>query len=287
MTMVHQRLSLLAGSCLILGLGGCQHLERFAEWAGFHAADHSVKVTPVPVNAPPPTANAREDALYEQAVAAIEQRDYGRALDVLQLAREARENDPRVLSAMGVVYDKLGRFDLSKRYYDLADAADPGSKVVAQDRAYSLVLQQRIAAERAPDEVVLAETPAVTRLASAPAAVTVQAASATPPPSILGGVLVQNATGVPSAGKAIRADLVRKGWTVYRTISETRVIDAITLVQFPMNADRASEASALAHTLTFPVRLEACASCRMLKLTLGTDALRHAKADQSLKGPRA
>jgi len=86
--------------------------------------------------------NAAEDRLYARAVQAIEQRDYGRALDMLQLAEAGRPNDPRVLCAMGVVYDKQGRFDLSGRYYDLAEKADPGSKVVAIDRRYSLRLQQ-------------------------------------------------------------------------------------------------------------------------------------------------
>jgi hypothetical protein len=53
-----------------------------------------------------------------------------------------RPNDPRVLNGLGVAYDWLGRFDLSTRYYDLANAADPGSKIVALNRRYSLMLQR-------------------------------------------------------------------------------------------------------------------------------------------------
>ncbi len=54
---------------------------------------------------------------YESAVNAINGRHYALALDYLQAARAAKADDVRVLTAFGVVYDKLGRFDLSARYY--------------------------------------------------------------------------------------------------------------------------------------------------------------------------
>jgi len=119
---------------LTLCLGAC---------APVHDLLSMVKVTPVPAKLQPASPNALEDRLYARAVKAIEERDYGTALEALQLARDNRSDDPRVLTALGVVYDKLGRFDLSKRYYDLAEKADPGSRVVQIDRSYSLVLQQR------------------------------------------------------------------------------------------------------------------------------------------------
>ncbi|HXU99855.1 MAG TPA: tetratricopeptide repeat protein, partial [Caulobacteraceae bacterium] len=81
------------------------------------------------------------DRLYASAVRAIDQRRYGEALDALQVARSARPGDPRVLTAMAVIYDKLGRFDLSDRYYDQAEKADPGSRIVALDRSYSMFLR--------------------------------------------------------------------------------------------------------------------------------------------------
>ena len=81
------------------------------------------------------------DMLYESAISAIDKRDYARALDYLQQARLRDPRNPRVLNAMGVIYDKLGRFDLSARYYAQAQEADPASKVVANNMAYSKVLQ--------------------------------------------------------------------------------------------------------------------------------------------------
>ena len=131
---MNRRQTFVVVSALTLGLGGCQHSPKPA---------HLVKVTPVPADIPALSPNAAEDRLYARAAQAIEQRDYGTALDVLQMAMAGRPGDPRVLTAMGVVYDKQGRFDLSGRYYDLAEKADPGSKVVAIDRRYSLLLQQR------------------------------------------------------------------------------------------------------------------------------------------------
>ena len=77
-------------------------------------------------------------------VRAITDRDYGRALDYLQAARDLQANDVRVLNAFGVVYDMLGRFDLSARYYAQALAADPQSAIVLKNVAYSHVLQGRV-----------------------------------------------------------------------------------------------------------------------------------------------
>jgi Flp pilus assembly protein TadD len=125
--------ALLAGA-LLAGLGGCAHFpQKFASLFG-HA-----KVVPANIGQVGPY--AAEDRLYADAVKAIDKRSYGEALDLLQVARDSRPTDPRVLTAMGVVYDKLGRFDLSDRYYDQAEQADPGSRVVAMDRRYSMMLR--------------------------------------------------------------------------------------------------------------------------------------------------
>ena len=59
---------------------------------------------------------------YENAVTAINARHYALALEYLQAARAQKPDDVRVLTAFGVVYDKLGRFDLSARYYAQASA---------------------------------------------------------------------------------------------------------------------------------------------------------------------
>jgi tetratricopeptide (TPR) repeat protein len=95
----------------------------------------------IPPQAPRPS-RVSDDDLYRHAVASIQRRAYGEALGDLTAANAISPNDPRVLNAMGVAYDWLGRFDLSARYYDRAEAADPGSVVVAINRRYSKVLQR-------------------------------------------------------------------------------------------------------------------------------------------------
>jgi len=84
---------------------------------------------------------APRDTLYESAVSAINERDYARALDYLQAAKTKDPRNVKALNALGVVYDKLGRFDLSARYYAQARAVEPDSKVVAENMGYSRVLQ--------------------------------------------------------------------------------------------------------------------------------------------------
>jgi hypothetical protein len=97
-----------------------------------------VKLTAVHTPSAP---TSQIDLYYSGAVRAIEARDYAQALDYLQTARVIAPDDVRVINAFGVVYDKLGRFDLSRRYYAQAKALDPTSAVVANNMAYSDRLQ--------------------------------------------------------------------------------------------------------------------------------------------------
>jgi Flp pilus assembly protein TadD len=142
----------IALACLLAaGLGGCIHLPR--------QLANLIKARPATADLG--QARSPEDRLYADAVKAIDDRDYGEAISLLQIARDSRPNDPRVLTAMAVVYDKLGRFDLSDRYYALADKADPGSRIVALDRRYSMFLRSAgRQAQDLPSGVALAQAPA-------------------------------------------------------------------------------------------------------------------------------
>ena len=62
----------------------------------------------------PSTPVSKIDLYYSGAVRAIEARDYAQALDYLQAGRGIAPADVRVINAFGVVYDKLGRFDLGR-----------------------------------------------------------------------------------------------------------------------------------------------------------------------------
>ena len=154
-------------SALALGVNGCASVQPPAKMVEIRPAG----------TAPEPPGSAVTN-LYQAAVSAIERRDYTRALDLLQDARDRAPQDARVLNAFGVVYDKLGRFDLSGRYYAQAQAADPGSAIVAENRAYSNVLQGK---EPLPVLAAQEATPP-TAPAPAPAALhPVELATASPP----------------------------------------------------------------------------------------------------------
>lgn len=131
---------MFAISAAALALAACSHLPEFA---------NLVRAKPVttPAEMGPVGAGAAENRLYADAVKAINARNYGQAIALLQVARDAKPGDARVLTAMAVVYDKLGRFDLSDRYYAQAEKADPGSRIVAMDEKYSMILRGAAKAE--------------------------------------------------------------------------------------------------------------------------------------------
>ncbi|MBI1684327.1 tetratricopeptide repeat protein [Caulobacter hibisci] len=121
-------------------LGGCATLTRLAALVDHRPGPVEIRALPAPA-APDPA--AATDRLYDRAAQAIKARNYALALELLQLAAQRAPGDARVLNAQGVVYDKLGRFDLSARYYDRALKADPGSRIVLGNMAYSARLQGR------------------------------------------------------------------------------------------------------------------------------------------------
>ncbi|MNS08206.1 Tetratricopeptide repeat protein [compost metagenome] len=177
---------------LSVALGGCSLLT----WG---SADRSIAPRPVSISAASPLSNG--DAYYDRAVWAISRRDYALALDLLQRARARNASDIRVLNAFGVVYDKLGRFDLSARYYAQALQLDPASRVVAENLAYSNQLQghgaatvalahqtdarQSIPAMEAPAiaPAIAVSPPPVVNASAAPVAVAVPGPAPTTPTS--------------------------------------------------------------------------------------------------------
>lgn len=196
--------SVLLASAL---LAGCAHLPEKIASLFHHRTNLASRVRPVPANIGQTGPYMAEDRLYADAVSDIDKRRYGEALDMLQVARDSRPDDPRVLTAMAVVYDKLGRFDLSDRYYDQAERADPGSRIVAMDRRYSIMLRNAgQAAQHMDSQPVLAQaTP------TAPAAAPARRAARSPGRILL----VADARGVvhmappPKAAKPAKAPATR------------------------------------------------------------------------------
>ncbi|SFJ65875.1 tetratricopeptide repeat protein [Caulobacter sp. UNC279MFTsu5.1] len=134
---------------LLPGLCGCVVWRGVASLVRPTPQVAEVRPAPAPGLVPPDPA-AVVDRLYARAADAIRARDYALALEVLQIAAARTPADARVLNAQAVVYDKLGRFDLSARYYARALAADPGSTIVAHNMAYSARLSGRAGPDNGP-----------------------------------------------------------------------------------------------------------------------------------------
>lgn len=264
-------LALFAAASL-LGLSGCASLPHFPHW---------VKIKPI--HRGEVRAEAVEAGYYASAVAAIDRRDYAQALDLLQAARTRTPSDVKVLNAFGVVYDKLGRFDLSARYYAQAKTLDAASPILAANLAYSTELRRRAetpelasAAPAASLSLAVAPqgftptpaTPGVIRLGFASPGTSTQAL-----PLLIGRALyIANASGRADGAEPARAQLASLGWSAPKAGVKTVAPELRTTITYA--AQSATAAQALARTLPRGVSLVSCQdSCKGIRLTLGADAL--------------
>lgn len=261
-----------------LMLSGCAVVPK---WARLWEPRPRLDVKPIKLQADAGAAVRPQDRAYTAAKTAIERRDYASALDMLQLAREEAPDDPRVLNALGVVYDKLGRFDLSARYYQRALTQEPNSPIVETNVAYSDRLQRATqASARALASAPLAPTPKAPQMAErpinkVPAVAPFRLASSKVAPKVSANLigkplLLVNAAGRPGAQEPVRRYLADAGWSV-RTQLQIRPSQARTEIRFP--AVHRNVAEALARTLPFNVVLAECANtCSDLELVVGADA---------------
>ena len=252
-------------------VGACAFLPKH------HAA------TPVtPVSTPLASQGRADDGYYEGAVRAINARDYATALDELEIARQQDANDIRVLNAFGVVYDKLGRFDLSAHFYTLAAAIDPGSRIVQQNLAYSALLQGKSVRDAEPTLAAAGPKPS----ARAPAAVG-RLVEVAPGITRLDGPigaptlvsLPRGITGHPlalvdaSGGRGIepvRVRLKKLGWSAPRLAESSAPTQPHSQIIYPTSAR--AVALALARTLPTHVEMVVCAKgCEGVQLVLGGD----------------
>jgi len=261
-----RRILLLSCLCLAApAFQGCAVLQRFADRVMGPSAPRETRFTPTPALASPDPA-AVANRLYARAAQAIEVRDYALALDLLQVAAARAPDDVRVLNAQGVVYDKLGRFDLSVRYYARALRIDPNSTIVAHNQAYSAHLRDHEADSR------------LARHGSPPIVPTPTPAN--PPPVLAGGaprsasrpVEIVDATGRAEGARPTRLALAHMGWSVAPSASAPQASERSILIY-----DRGYHdlARALARSLPFFPRIEAGeGGGSPLRLILGADAVR-------------
>lgn len=277
----------LAAPLVFITLGGCTTVGKLMSRLTGHERVPRLQVRAAPTGASEMIAVSRADRLYQAAAGSIERRDYGEALDVLQIAREAAPDDARVLNALGVVYDKLGRFDLSERYYALAARAEPGSPVVASNIRYSAMLrdardhpaslQAQAQVQPPPAAPLTAADPGALRvLTSAQPGVAlvrrVVAQETVRPvtPTLAGGrLMLVNASGRALAAQPARTYLAGYGWTLAQS-DQASPLQNHSEIRFEARIEPV--AMALARTLPFKVALSTCAASCPFQLVLGRDA---------------
>ena len=175
-----------------------------------------------------------------------------------------------MLNAFGVVYDKLGRFDLSERYYTQALTLDHRSEIVIHNLAYSRGLQSRIVAS--PISWELADIKPLPQIVAIRAAqlTAVAAASAAAAPRRRHALTVVNATGRTGGEQLVFDRLVSLKWSLSRHQVQAAVPTATTLIRYAP-AWR-SQALALSRTLPgHPKLVEAAQDETGVHLVLGSD----------------
>lgn len=254
----------------------------------FHRTAH-LEIRPLgttPASLAPDQAAARP-TFYSAAVKAIEARDYARALDLLQAARAENPDDVAVLNAFGVVYDKLGRLDLSARYYARAHALDPDSEIVRRNVAYSDRLRDAEGREAQPAAFAALAPPP--KAEPAPAALTL--ASAPPPVPLIRvaangallmghGLKIVDASGDAGGAEALRKRLAQSGWSVQRRLAAGSDPQPQTAIVYPREG--AAVAGALARTLPGRVTMSICEDgCVQVVLIVGQDLAMRASGARS------
>ena len=271
----------LAAPLLALTLGGCATVGNLMSRLSGHRPVPQLQARAAPTGASERPMTLPADRLYKAAARSIQERDYAEALDILQIARERTPDDARVLNALGVVYDKLGRFDLSERYYALAARAEPDSPIVAANLRYSSMLQ---AAQRSPAPLLAqAAPPAPVRLADLSTTNEPRALPSSQPliRRVIPVGVVQRATTALAGGRLIlvnasgraqtptRLYLTGAGWTLAQA-DQTAAPQDRSEIRFDARVEPVAQA--LARTLPFKVTMAACASACPFQLVLGRDA---------------
>ena len=287
------RVALLATTAMLLS--GCAVVPKYFAWLKPGRETPAVEVQPVRASTETASVDPAE-RLYRSAVSAIEDRDYGLALERLQLARERSPQDVRVLNALGVIYDKLGRFDLSARFYAEAGAVAPESPIVTANLAYSHLMQRKYdelrTAALTPGRQY-AELQAPPRPATPDAAPKANTLNTARPyavlhttrktltlakaetsmlkrttPALVGRPLLLVDAG--GGGAKVKTQLASLGWSV-RPLIERGEASRDSRILYPIEHE--TVALALARTLPFRTALSVCAdSCRGVTLVLGEDA---------------
>lgn len=97
-----------------------------------------------------------ESDLYQQGKRQLQAGHAALAIDAFRRAARARPDSIDALNGLAVAYDRIGRYDLSRRYYEAALGREPTSAMLLHNFGYSLALQGKREEGRALIEKALA-----------------------------------------------------------------------------------------------------------------------------------
>lgn len=252
----------LPAACLSLGLAGCFHGLMPSHW-----------VRTGPASNPWTSLPATEPSDYDLALQAIDRGDYATALSMLQIARAHEPDDVRILNAFGVVYDKLGRFDLSARYYAQALKGAPNSAIILSNQKYSLSLKQQsefisnliseksVKKQQNTTEIIELDRPVDDSNRPLNSNSTIAYGK---------GVNIVNSSGNQDRADFLRQRLQSLGWSVPDSLADPAAVAHKTTIFYPRG--RRIIAQVLALTLYGRPALVDCVNrCSTISLTLGSD----------------
>lgn len=101
-------------------------------------------------------AKGSASGLYEQGKRQLQAGHAALAIDSFRRASRAQPDSVDALNGLAVAYDRIGRYDLSRRYYEAALGRDPTSAMLLHNFGYSLALQGKRDEGRALIEKALA-----------------------------------------------------------------------------------------------------------------------------------
>lgn len=253
----------LPAACLSLSLAGCVQSLLPSQWVRIGPASNPSTSLP-----------SKDQDDYDLALQAIERGDYATALSMLQIARAHAPDDVRTLNAFGVVYDKLGRFDLSARYYAQALKSSPNSDIIRKNMNYSSILKyktddifSKLSEKSIKNEQEIVEIIKPVNFTDN----AIDDLNRDPQTAYGKGVNIVNSSGDQDRAEFLRQRLRTLGWSVPEALAEPAPVAHKTTILYPRG--RRIVANVLALTLQGRPALIDCANrCSTISLTIGSDS---------------
>lgn len=197
------------------------------------------KLTIRSIASPTSTAGKSMPLRIAEAHSHVARGNIGLALETFRKAARENPNSADALAGIAACYDRMGRFDLSRRYYESALALAPGDPHLLGALAMSLDMQgQRDEAARVRSEISARLAEAAPPATPDPAAETIDAVGSSPPVKV-----------APPRAGADQAPVAPRGQSVTIALPPPRPADPVTEIE-PRRAEAATRGQSV--TIALP-----------------------------------